>query len=111
MSMGPSRRAGKTHRTGPPATIDLAAGHLGGSTGGERACLLIISQLPLVRSPTRTSDRKGAFLTAAVACNEGLLRVDGGPSFILRKSAAVGGLPTFANLVTNGKDGPIPPFG
>ena len=35
------------------------------------------------------------------------MSVDGGPSFIVWESAAVGGLPTFTNPVAGGQDGSL----
>jgi hypothetical protein len=46
------------------------------------------------------------FFAVAVASKERLLRVDGGPSFIMRRSAAVGGEPTFAQAMANGEVAP-----
>jgi hypothetical protein len=40
---------------------------------------------------------------------EGPVWVDGGPSFIVRKSAAVGGKATFARAKASGEDAPIIP--
>jgi hypothetical protein len=49
----------------------------------------------------------GAVAVKPVAWREAGVRIDSDPSFIVRKLAAVGGLPTFAGRHPDDKDAPI----